>query len=211
MKGYELNIPGAASESRQADLAATIEHAKSRTRLPISGLRIPGIGGIWEWSDAQLLRFICEEIHNKGPHIADVALETNEDDHMAASVAEMLCVASAVVKQNLVLDQRPCVRELWGVARLWVLEPRETLTHLCLTLYGMRRALISKSRACYRNCRDQVGLAHALLIAERVVQRGGLETDLDQREQDDKLTPVQKWAWTVTTKVVRRYLAHESA
>jgi len=192
-----------AAGERAADSPNPIEQqitAELRERhLPISGLHLPGFAGIWEWPDDDVLRFVCEQIHQERCHLADIALESN-DAKMQSEIAELLHMAGAVAAQ------KPPCENLWGILQVLKLDNDNVLAQVCLHLYKVSRAIIQKSRQHYTNPLDQVGLAHALVAAEQLVQREGIATDLEGRKQDHKPTLVQQWAWTVTTKLARQYL-----
>jgi hypothetical protein len=172
----------------------------SNRHLPISGLCLPGVAGIYEWHDETILRFVCEQIGQESCYLAEIAIESGDADTLT-NIAELMRVAGAVRRQE------PPFAQLWGIASLLKLDTENILNHVCLKLYDVRLALIKKSRQNYRDPRDQIDLAHALILAEEVVQRGSLATDL----QEKRPTPVQRWANIVTVKTARRYLSAVTA
>ena len=171
---------------------------RRRLHLPVSGIPVPGIAGIYDWEDDTILRFVCKEITEESVHLAEIAIDSKNHDTMA-DTAELLCIARAV------RNGQPPFKSLWGVAALLELDTRDILNEICLHFYALRLDLIKITRDAYSNPLDQVDLAQALVLAEQVIHRGGLATDLKEAGEH-RLTPVQRGAAAVTNKVAHRYL-----
>jgi hypothetical protein len=165
--------------------------------LPIV-LDLPGLAGA-EWKDADLLKYVCEVIDDSEQLLPRITADLKSEYRLVRFHELRWIVIALRAQQTAEEVEFPCA----GIASLRRLGMADVLYHICDALHEARASIQKHTRRLDRPAR--LKWAEALMIAEAVVAREGVATELDNLKHGERSRLHQR-AWDCRVELARSEL-----
>ncbi len=215
--------PAAAEQWTTSDRALIEKHQKIRADLEKlqreqeEGIDIdlPGILYGSAWRDCDLLKFLCLVIADyaqplRGKLTNHTAVRNTDK---ATDLCELIAIAHTATGRysNCCADTLDfwVFPKLTGLAAECTTPNRDLLVHLCTILYDLREQITRLFITNGQSNHGAIVWSQSLVVAELVLHRGGLATDLDKAKGRE--TPVQRQARQTARRVAVETMRNDYA